>query len=111
MSNVVQIQLEAKVQWNAIQGAGKGIWIGVCDALNLSVEADSLDELHNLIPESIQLLMMDLVMDNEFDQYLLDRGWQAKGVARPDELEETEFRVPWHLLVPEGRNGTERRLS
>jgi hypothetical protein len=108
-NHVVEIQLEAQVQWRAEPGAGKGVWVGICDALNLSVEANSLDELHSLIPESIHLLMVDLVLDNEFDTYLSDRGWKARGIPQQEAAEQTEFHVPWELLVAAGQNGFQRR--
>jgi hypothetical protein len=111
MKNVILIELEAQVQWDAVQGDRNGVWVGVCDALNLSVEAASLDELHSLIPESIHLLMTDLVMDNEFDQYLRERGWRTRGTPDPDAIAETKFHVPWHMMVPEGRNDSQRRAG
>jgi hypothetical protein len=107
-NRVVEIQLEAQIQWRAIPGAGKGVWVGICDALNLSVEATSIDELYSLIPECMHLLMVDLVVDNEFDQYLRDKGWKAVGTPREGAVENTEFHVPWELIAA-GQNGFERR--
>jgi hypothetical protein len=106
--HIVEIQLEAQVQWRAEKGCSKDAWIGVCDALNLSIEADSLDQLHSLIPESMHLLMVDLVMDNEFHQYLKDKGWKSTGNPQHDHAERTEFHVPWELVAA-GQNGSERR--
>ena len=65
------------------------------------MEADSLDELHGLIPETIHLLMVDLLEDNELDRYLRDKGWQAVGVPASGDGD-VEFDVPWYLVVPAG---------
>jgi hypothetical protein len=71
------------------------------------MEADSLDELHGVIPEAIHLLMIDLLEDNELDKYLRERGWQALNMpSRPDG--DVQFDVPWQLIA-EGARGTERR--
>ena len=109
MSKIVEIEVKANVQWKAVPGAKSGVWIGICDALGLSVEACSLDELHSIIPESIHLLMFDLAKDNEFDAYLKERGWSATnfvdGNRVPDDL---QFHVPWQLTA-EGLHDISRR--
>ncbi len=79
--------------------------------MNLCIEADSLDELHRLIPETMRLLMFDLLADNELDAFLRERGWQAIGglPARPQE--DLRFQVPWELIVPGATGDSERRAS
>ena len=94
------------MEWRAQRSPTSNRWIAVCDALNLSMEADSLDELHSLIPETIHLLMTDLLEDNELDQYLKDKGWQATGVP-PLPERDVSFEVPWYL-VAEGARGSQR---
>jgi hypothetical protein len=108
MSTVKQIvAIEANIVWHAKRSEMSKRWIGVCEALNLSMEADSLDELHCVIPEAIHLLMVDLMEDNELDRYLRDKRWTASSV--PNQAQgEVEFNVPWELIV-EGARGSERR--
>ena len=56
----------------------------------------------------MHLLMIDLYEDNEIDQYLRERGWQALNLpARPDG--NVEFNVPFELIAEEARRDTARR--
>lgn len=75
------IHVNANLQWRAERGRGSDHWIGFCDALGISTEAESLDELHSLIPEAIHLLMVDLFEDNELDEFLHERGWATMPTA------------------------------
>ena len=108
MSNQRTVQIQTKVEWRAQRSGSTNRWIGVCEALNLSTEAESLDGLHSLIPETIHLLMVDLLADNELDQYLRDKGWRAVGVpSAPDG--DVEFDVPWYLVAEGARDSQRRR--
>lgn len=102
----VVIHINANLAWRAERGARSSRWIGFCDALGISAEADSLDELHDAIPEAIDLLMTDLVEDNELDEFLEDRGWTT---SRSEVVQEGDggVSVPW-FLVTEGGYGPSR---
>ena len=104
---VIGIQLKGNLEWKATQSKTSRRWIGVCEPLNLAMEAESLDELHSVISESIHALMQDLLSDNELDAFLRERGWSATFPAKVDP-ESVEFAVPWQL-VAEGNRGSERR--
>jgi hypothetical protein len=83
-------------------------YIAVCDALNLCLEADSEEELKSLIPEAMHLLMIDLLADNEIDEYLREKGWQALNLPQQPE-NDVEFHVPFELIAEEARRDTARR--
>lgn len=106
MATAVTIEVATKIEWLARQTVS-GRWVGVCESLNLATEADSLDELHSVINESIQLLMVDLLEDDELSSYLHARGWHASNLPAVHDGD-VEFDVPWHLIA-EGRLDTERR--
>ncbi len=113
MTQIVQINT-AQLQWRASL-APSGVWIGVCDAMNLSTEANSLDELHSVINESIQLLFFDLLTDNELDRFLSDHGWKAAQMIPHHVANQADikFDVPWEL-VAEGQRPSrdpKRRIS
>lgn len=101
------IFINANLVWHAKQSDARH-WIGVCDALNLAMEAESLDELHGLIPESIHLLMLDLLQDNELDAFLRERGWHASNIPAPTD-DDVQFEVPWELIAEGARASGERR--
>jgi hypothetical protein len=76
--------------------------------MNLVTEADSLDELHSVIDEAMQLLLVDLLRDNELEPFLREHGWQAHHLpGKGSELKDVQFSVPWKL-VAEGTRDTAR---
>jgi hypothetical protein len=102
------VTIEAQIQWIAFQSSASKRMIGVCDTLNISVEADSEDELRSLIPEAMNLLLGDLLSDNELEQFLQERGWRALNLpARRDS--DVQFDVPFELVAAGARHDTERR--
>lgn len=107
MSAVATAVIKAKVSWIATQtSVAPERWMGVCEQLNIATEGDSLDDLHSLIPESIHLLMTDLVQDNEFDAFLREKGWQHTWDG-PQTEAGPAFNLPWQMIV-EGSSGFER---
>jgi len=107
MSKIITVK--ANITWQAKKSDTSSRWIGMCEALDLVTEADSLDELHSLIPEAMHLLMIDLLEDDEFDAYLSDRGWAAHDIPQKPS-EDVEFFVPWQLIA-EGANGSARQVA
>lgn len=101
MGRTVTVQVQDQLVWEVYQGSS-GHWIGVCDPLNLALEASSLDELESVIHEGTNLLFTDLVRDNELEQFLGERGWQASEVPRECQTEDVRFQVPWRMLVEPG---------
>ena len=99
------IRIDTNLAWRAEQGLKSNRWVGFCDALGITTEADTLDELHSLIPEAIHILMVDLVEDGDFDEFLNDRGWTSSSEEGVGDL---EVRVPW-FLVANGANGQPRQ--
>ena len=102
------LELEANVPWHARRSSSSERWVGVCDAMNVSTEAESLDELHSVIDETMQLLLVDLLQDNELEQFLRDRGWRASNMPEAGSAEDVEFEVPWEVIV-EGARGLQRQ--
>ena len=111
MRVVIHLQSQVvQVVWRAVRSPTSRRWIGVCDALNLVTEADSLDELHSVIPESIHLLLEDLLSENELDRYLKERGWTAENVPpSPAQAKDVQFDVPWELVAEGAVRDPERR--
>ena len=72
--------------------------------MNISTEADSLDELHSVIDETMQLLLVDLLRDNELDRFLMARGWKALNIPTRGDQKDVEFNVPWQLIAEGSRD-------
>jgi hypothetical protein len=96
---VITVEIAAKLEWRAAQNPATKCWIGVCEAMNLAMEADSLDELHSVIGETLDLVFTDLLEDNELEKYLQERGWQARNLPRGRVAENVKFEVPWQLIA------------
>lgn len=109
MRKVVTVEMQGQLQWLTRQVAS-GRWIGTCDAMGLAMEADSLDELHSLIDETLQLVLIDLLEDDEFERYLQEHGWTARNLPSHP-TDEVEFDVPWQLLVEGARRDSDRRTG
>ena len=103
VTEMAVVPINVKLEWRAMRSASSSRWIGICDALNLSMEAESLDELHSLIPETIHLLMTDLFEENELDQYLRTKGWHAVNIPTGP-VGDIEFDVPWYLVAEGARD-------
>jgi len=100
----------ALLEWHARPSTCSRRWIGVCEAMNLSMEADSLDELYSLVPETMHLLFADLLEEGELPQYLADRGWTAVNLpARAHG--DLQFNVPWQLVAAGDTRDPERRAA
>lgn len=108
MPAITTVTINANVEWAVGQSNASKRVVAVCDALNICLEADSHEELESLIPEAMHLLLKDLLADNEFDQFLQARGWQAVNVPqRP--VRDIRFDLPWHMIAREQQRGAERR--
>ncbi|MBI3371721.1 MAG: hypothetical protein HY017_08215 [Betaproteobacteria bacterium] len=107
---LVTIRMEghAQLQWHVRRSTTSGRWIGVCEPMNQVTEADSLDELNSVIEETIQLLLTDLLLDNELEQFLREHGWTANNVPPQVSASDVRFDVPWQLVV-ENKRDSERR--
>jgi hypothetical protein len=101
---------QATVQWHTTKSTQSKRFVALCEPMNLSIEANSLDELYSIIPETIHLLMRDLLEDNEIQPFLKEIGWQFPGEL-PKPSEDVRIQVPWELVVSGELNDTARRRS
>jgi hypothetical protein len=104
----IPITVTSRVPWRAHYSPSSHRWIGICDPMNLTMEADSLDELHSVINEAIQLMFRDLLEDKELDAYLTGMGWTAGPLPLNQPPEVIEFDLPWELIA-EGARDLARR--
>lgn len=111
MSAVRTIKIAARVVWIATQTSAKPErWMGVCEELGISTEGETLDELHSLIPETIHLLMTDLVQDDELDAFLREKGWSHTADPVVPGNTEPNIVLPWQMTL-EGDGGFQRSAS
>lgn len=103
------ITIKAKIQWRVLSDPG-GRSIGVCDVLNIALEARSDDELRTMIDEAMQLFLLDLLEDNELDEYLKAHGWTRGPIPEGIDPGDVSFHVPVELIAG-GQVGLERSIN
>lgn len=108
--NVV-VKLEANIQWHTRPSTTSARWIGVCEPMNLSMEAETLDELHSVIEETMQLVLTDLLRENELQEYLEEHGWRASNLDSATVNDDVAFDVPWQMITERPPLDSERRVN
>ena len=106
--SMITIKVESRLQWTAVHTAS-GVWVAECEPLGITMEGDSLDELHSVIGEACGELLADLFQDNELDEFLRTRGWSATNLPDGPAGEDVEFEVPWNLVAEGGLRGSTLR--
>jgi predicted RNase H-like HicB family nuclease len=105
----VLVQIEGNVAWMWRKGSG-GNYVAVCDPLNITLQAPSYSELMEVIAETLDALLKDLMESDELEQFVQDHGWSmiAPIPARPKDM---RFDVPFSIMpVAAGTNGSQRDL-
>ena len=99
--STITIQVESRLQWMAVH-TPSGVWVAECKPLGITMEGNSLDELHSVIGEACAELLADLFEDNELEEFLRARGWSATNLPDVSAGEDVEFEVPWNLVAEGG---------
>lgn len=86
-------------------------WIGVCEPLKLTVQADTWAELMEDFGHTLDAIMRDLMENGELDRFMQNHGWQFKTGFKPahQNIDDLRFDVPFIPALME-RNGSERRV-
>ena len=98
------IRVQANVPWQ-ISPAGN-MWIGVCEPLKLTVQADTWGELMESIRDTLDAVMADLMKSNELPRFLETHGWTLM-TPLPEKPEDVRFDVPF-IPALMGANGPQR---
>jgi hypothetical protein len=100
----IVIQLGALVPWIVTEYAD--CVVASCDLLGLTALADTMDELPDIIEETLDDLFHSLIQENSLDEFLRRRGWKHHykvNFTKPLESD-TEIRVPWEIIQQQGAN-------
>jgi len=95
---MILVRIQANLQWQVHQGKG-GNWIGVNDAVGLTVQGETYAELMEDIGHTLDAVLRDLLSTNELPKFLQDHGWQIVG-GMPQQVrpEEVRFDVPFMFM-------------
>lgn len=83
------LSIEGQVQWRYARDPDTNHFAAVCPKLNITLSAESLEELFSLIPESMNSLFTSLAKHGDWDAFFLDKGWSKE---ESDALQESHSR-------------------
>ncbi len=87
------VRIEGRVEWRVVPAEG-GRCVGVCDSLNLTLEAGTWPEMVTEVADATKWLLADLCADGDLDRFLADRGWAVHGRPHPG----ATFDIPIYVL-------------
>jgi hypothetical protein len=95
------VRVEANVQWRVL--AHRSSWVGICDPLKLTVEANTYGELMESISETLDAVLSNLNQTDELHKFLKTHGWTLV-TPLPQKPEDIRFDVPF-IPAMVGSNG------
>ena len=89
------VHIDGKLQWRWFR-AQSGNYIGGCDPLKITLQADTFSELMEEIGITLDALLKDLLADNDLDRFLREQGWSTTGPG-PNRPSDVRFDVPFAI--------------
>ncbi len=102
------VRVQGQLQWNCFLAKG-GHWIGVCDPLKLTVQADTWAELMEDIGHTLNAMLNDLLKTQDLERFLRDHGWTLVGTV-PHPSKGVRFDVPFIPAMMMGEHGPQTNL-
>ena len=98
------IRIEGRIEWK-IDSTESGPWVGFCDALKLTAQADTWGELMQDIEWAMGSVFEDLLETGDLERFLEERGWGATIPENHRKLKKVTFDVPFlpHMIGDEGQ--------
>jgi len=90
----IQVRIEARIAWKYCQDPKSSLWVGVCEPLALTVQAETHEELMGLMRGSVDDLFQDLLNDGELPQFMRERGWSAQSIPTKPPEDFVSFDLP-----------------
>ena len=103
IEHTIRIEIQ-NLNWRTEMSRKTGVWVGICDALRLTVQADDWAELCEMMNESMDLLFRDLLETGEIEAYLRKNGWKAAArLPSPKQAKGVRFDVPANFIQEPAR--------
>ena len=103
------IRIQGKVQWKVTRATG-GNWVAACDALKITLQAETWAEMMEDISTAIDALLKEMLRSNELVAFLKDQGWVLQsGSTIPTRSQDVRFDVPFIPALVAG-SGFQREL-
>lgn len=109
MPTATRVQVEGNLQWSYRKTA-EGPFLAVCDALKITLEADTWSHLLEDMALAIDAILKEMFATNEFDHFLRDHGWNVVGPL-PNQMTDVEFEVPFEIIASQlAQHGAPKHL-
>ena len=97
------IRVECEIEWMITQSES-GPWVGFCDALKLTAQADTWRGLMQDIAWAMESVFEDLLETGNLQKFLEERGWEATIPDRRDS-QKVKFDIPFlpQMIGDEGQ--------
>lgn len=77
-TRIVQVRIEANVEWAFGEDPDSSEWIGYCPGLGLNAIGDTFAEVQQCASEALHLLFLDLFREGQLAAFLQNRGWMPQ---------------------------------
>jgi len=93
------VRINGQVPWRCCLSR-EGNWIGVCDPLKLTLQAETWSELVEEMGITLNSLLRELYSTNDFDRFMRENGWNVIGpVPAHEQAEHLSFDLPFVPMV------------
>lgn len=93
------VRINGQVPWRCFVGKS-GDWIGICDSLRITLQAESWNELVDEMGVTLNAYLRDLFTTRDFDRFMRDNGWTVVGpIPTHEHAEHLRFDLPFVPLV------------
>ena len=88
------------IQCNLVWKFGRtkhGNYVGICDAIGQTVQANRFSELVQTINEALDSTFKELLSSGDLEKFLRDRGWKSAHLPTPQQSRNVRFDIPFEL--------------
>lgn len=106
------VRIDARVGWK-VGKCKEGHWLAVCDALKLTLQAETWANLMEDMALTLDAMLKDLLSTNDLNRFMQEHGWKMVGsIPKHKRQEDISFDIPFlpsftERLAP---SGSERRV-
>ena len=106
----VLVKIESQIPWRVIRSTS-GYWVGVCEPLKLTAQAETWIDLVNDIAWAMESVFEDLLETNDLETFLRERGWSAPQLPTVVQSPQVKFDIPFLPQLASPGNDQAQALS
>jgi len=93
------VRINGQVPWRCFP-AQSGNWIGICDPLKLTLQAETWGELVEEMGITLNSFLTELFTSNNFDRFMRENGWSVIGpIPRQEQAKQLRFDLPFVPMI------------